>query len=159
MKKTIGLMGLGTMLLASCASYQKTAPLMGIQSNNINTYVAADLDYANAKKVEATLNTKTALWFIPLVKNGNKTYKCSNRYSYLSKNEARALYLAKQNSGVDIILEPEFEKEKHSWFFGIFRTVTTKVKGWGINVMGIKEDSNRVPNAQLETTKKPPFGL
>ena len=155
MKKAIGLMGLCAMLLASCASYQKTAPIMGVQSNNINTYVAADLDYANAKKVEATLNKKTVLWFIPLVRNGNKTFKSSNRYSSLSKTESQALYLAKQNSGVDIILEPEFEKEKHSWFFGIFETSSTKVKGWGINVKGIKEDSNRVPNAQLETKTLP----
>ena len=68
-----------------CATYQKTAPVMGVQSNNINTYVAADLDYANAKKVEATINTKTALWIIPLIKNGKKTFKSSNRYSGLSK--------------------------------------------------------------------------
>ncbi len=133
------------MLLASCASYQKTAPVMGVQSNNINTYVAADLDYANAKKVEAAVTSKTVLGFIQLVKNGNKTLKSSNRYNRLTKSESQALYRAKENSGVDIILEPEFEKEKHSWFFGIYKTSTTKVKGWGINVKGIKED---VPNAQ-----------
>ncbi len=151
-------MGLGAMLLASCASYQKTAPIMGVQSNNINTYVAADLDYANAKKVGATLNTQTVLWVIPLVKNGNKTFKSSNRYNNLSKSESQALYLAKQNSGADIILEPEFETEKHSWFFGIFKKSSVKVTGWGINVKGIKEDSNRLPNAQLET-KVSPLGL
>ena len=158
MKKTIGLLGVSMMLLASCATYQKTAPVMGVQSNNINTYVAADLDYANAKKVEATINTKTALWFIALIKNGNKTFKSSNRYSGLSKQESQALYLAKEQSNVDIILEPEFEKESHSWFFGIVKTCSTKVKGWGINVKGIKEDGNRVPNAQLEP-KKAPFAF
>ncbi len=159
MKKQIGLMGLGVMLLASCASYQKTAPVMGVQSNNINTYVAADLDYANAKKVEAAVTSKTVLGFIQLVKNGNKTLKSSNRYNSLSKTESQALYRAKENSGVDIILEPEFEKEKHSWFFGVYKTSTTKVKGWGINVKGIKEDTNRVPNAQYETKGKLPLGL
>ena len=159
MKKTIGLLGLSVMFLASCASYQKTAPIMGVQGNNINTYVAADLDYANAKKVEATVERKTALWFIPLVKNGKKTFKSSNRYNSLSKDESQALYLAKKNGGVDIILEPEFEKEHHSWFFGIYKTVSTKVKGWGINVNGIKEDTNRVPNAQFETKSNLPFGL
>lgn len=149
MKKTIILLSLSMMLFASCASYQRTAPLMGVQSNNINTYVAADLDYANAKKVEATINTKTLFWCIPLVKNGNKMLKSSNRYNRLSKNESRALYLAKKNNDVDIILEPEFEKENHSWFFGIFKTSVTKVKGWGVNVKGVKEDTNRVPNAQF----------
>ncbi len=150
MKKTIGLLGLGSMLLASCATYQKTAPIMGVQSNNINTYVAADLDYANAKKVEATIDTKTVLWFIPLVKNGNKTLKSSNRYNSMTKLESQALYRAKENANVDLIIEPEFEKETHSWFFGIYKTAATKVKGWGVNIKGIKEDQHGVINNQVE---------
>lgn len=152
MKKSIFMMGLGALLFASCASYQQTAPMMGVQSNNINTYVAADLDYANAKKVEATVESKTVLWFIQLVRNGNKTVKSTNRYNSLSKTESQALYRAKNNANVDIILEPEFESEKHSWFFGIFQRNITKVKGWGINVKGIKEDTkqNGVLNTQYE---------
>lgn len=160
MNKNIALLGLGAILLASCASYQKTAPIMSVQSNNINTYVAADLDYENAKKVEATIKTKTALWIIPLIKNGNKTIKSSNRYNSLSKTESQALYLAKEKSGADIILEPEFEKERHSWFFGIYRTTTTKVKGWGVNVKGIKEDVNHgVANTQYEPKTKSLLGF
>lgn len=132
-----GLLVLG---FTSCASYQKEAALMQINNNNINTYVAADLDYANAKRVQATVNTRTLFGFIQLERNGNKTLKSVNRYKFLSKPEAQALYRAKENADVDIILEPEFEKETHRWFFGLYKTRTTKVKGWGVNMKGIKED-------------------
>lgn len=127
-------------LLSSCAAYQNTAPIMSITSNNINTYVSADLDYQNAVKVEATVETQTILGFIPLIHNGNKTLKSSNRYKGIDKREAQALYRAKANSGVDIILEPEFIKESHSYFLGLYKTTKTTVKGWGVNIKGLKED-------------------
>lgn len=126
---------------ASCASYQKQAPIMGINGNCINTYVAADLDYENAKKVEGRIESKRVFGFINLTRNGNKTLKSSNRYRGLKKVEAQALYRAKELNNVDIILEPEFERESHSWFFGAYRTETVVVKGWGINIKGIKEDN------------------
>ncbi len=138
--------GVLVMGLASCASYEKQAAVMGIGGTNINTYVEADLDYANAKKVQASVNTATLLGFIQLERNGNKTLKSANRYRGLNKREAQALYRAKENADVDIILEPEFETEKHSWFFGAYKTSSTKVKGWGVNIKGIKQDSHATPN-------------
>ncbi len=150
MKKRFGFIAtalMAALFMTSCASYQNTAPVMSVTSNNINTYVAADLDYAGAKRVEGTVETQTLFGFIHLKKNGNKTLKSSNRYKGLDKREAQALYRAKENSKVDIILEPEFEKEKHSYFFGLYKTTKTKVTGWGVNIKGIKEDPNRVVNA------------
>lgn len=134
--------GLLAMSFTSCASYQNEAAVMSLGSN-LNTYVEADIDYASAKKVEATVNTATLLGFIQLERNGNKTLRSANRYKGLTKRQSQALYRAKDNSGVDIILEPEFESEKHSWFFGAYRTSRTKVKGWGVNVKGIKEDKHQ----------------
>ncbi len=119
---------------------------MSFGSNNINTYVEADLDYVNAKKVEGSVNTSTLFGFIQLKRNGNKTLKSVNRYKGLSKSESQALYRAKENADVDVILEPEFETEKHSWFFGAFRESSTKVKGWGVNIKGIKKDEHGIPN-------------
>ena len=113
---------------------------MGIDGNNINTYVTAELDYKNAKKIEGTIETKTLFGFIDLIHNGNKTIKSTNRYKGLNKRESQALYKAKTNANVDIILEPEFESETHSWFFGIYKTSITKVKGWGVNIKSMKED-------------------
>lgn len=138
--------GLLTMSFSSCAMYQKEAAIMSLGNNNINTYVEADLDYANAKKVQASVNTATLFGFIQLKRNGNKTLKSANRYKGLSKPEGQALYRAKENADVDVILEPEFEKEKHSWFFGAYRTTLTKVKGWGVNIKGIKRDQHGIPN-------------
>ena len=119
---------------------------MSLGNNNINTYVEADLDYENARKVEATVNTATLFGFIQLERNGNKILKSANRYKGLTKREAQALYRAKEKSNVDIILEPEFETEKHSWCLGIFKTSLTKVKGWGVNIKGIKQDKHGMPN-------------
>lgn len=127
--------------MTSCASYQKTAPLMGVTNNSINTYAAADIDYESAQRVTAEINTQT-IFGIPLIKNGNRTLKSTTRYRNIGKREAQALYLAKEQSGADIILEPEFEKEKHSWFFGAFKKSKTIVKGWGVKVKGIKEDKH-----------------
>jgi hypothetical protein len=128
-------------LMSSCASYQKTAPIISMADNRINTYVEADLDYAGAKKVEGVVETKTFLG-IPLIRNGNKTLKSTSRYGRLNKRESQALYRAKESSGVDIILEPEFETEKHSYFFGAFKRSKTTVTGWGLNIKGIKEDKH-----------------
>lgn len=141
---------------ASCATYQKQAPIMGINGNCINTYVAADLDYKNAKKVEGRIENKRVFGFISLTRNGNKTLKSTNRYRGISKTEAQALYRAKELNNVDIILEPEFEKETHSWFFGAYTTETVIVKGWGINIKGIKEDN--VKNSTVEVGSSS-FGL
>lgn len=120
---------------------------MGIGGNSINTYVAAELDYENAKRIEGTIETQTLFGF-NLIFNGNKTIKSTNRYKGLNKRESQALYKAKSEANVDIILEPEFETESHSWFLGIYRTSKTKVKGWGINVKSIKEDK-RVTNGNV----------
>lgn len=126
------------MIFCSCASYRTTAPLQAISSNEISTYAEADIDYASAKKVSATIET-SHIFGIPTISNGNKTLKSSNRYGGLSKREAQALYKAKKDSGFDMILDPEFEVEKHSWFFGAVRNSKTTVTGWGVKIKGIKD--------------------
>lgn len=131
--------GIAVLSLGSCATYTTDAALMSIRNNSINTYVDADLDYNNAKRVSAEVETKTILGFIQLNRNGNKQLTNLNRYKYLNKAERQALYRAKENGNVDIILEPEFTTEKHSWFFGLYKTGKTSVKGWGVNMKGIKE--------------------
>lgn len=132
--------------VSSCASYQKTAPIMGVSSNNINTYFAADVDYNSVQRVEGLVETQTLFGFIQFTVNGNKTLKSSNRYKGIDKREAQALYRAKESSNADIIIDPEFEKESHKYFFGAYRTTKTKVKGWGVNIKGIKEDTRGVIN-------------
>lgn len=147
MKKTIFGVALASILFASCASYEKSGPVMGVQSNNINTYVAADFDYANAKRIEGVVETKTLLGIFPLVKNGKRFYTASNRYKGLSVTEQQALYRAKETGGVDVILEPNFEKESHSYLFGLYKTGKTKVSAWGVNYKGLKEDAHATVNA------------
>lgn len=161
MKKSIILIeSLVLILTASCASYNKTTPMLGVNSNNINTYVAADLDYQNAQKVEGTVEYEKLLWIIPLKRNGNKTVSSSNRYKGLSNLESKALYKALENSKADIIVEPQFEKEHHSWFFGIYQKGSAKAKGWGVKINGLKEDTNKgvLPNSQV-SVKTNHFGL
>jgi hypothetical protein len=148
MKKlfSIVLIAMNVLFLASCASYEKSGAVMSVSSNSINTYVTADLDYQGAKKVEGIVDTQTLFGFIQLTRNGKRVFKSSNRYKGLDKKESQALYRAKENAGVDIILEPEFEKETHSWCLGLYRTSHTVVKGWGVNIKGIKEDNRGYRN-------------
>lgn len=134
------------MAFTSCAHYTVDAPVMAIAGNSINTYVAADLDYKNAKRISADVETKKLFGFINLSRNGDKQLTNTNRYKGLTKPERQALYRAKVNNNVDIIMEPEFTTEKHSWFFGAYKTRKVSVKGWGVNMKGIKEDANGVLN-------------
>lgn len=134
------------MTLGSCASYEKQAPIMSLSGTKINTYVAADLDYDGAKKVTGTINKRTLFGFIALERNGNKRLSASNRYKGLKKIEQQALYRAKENADVDMILDPEFESEKHKWFFGAYKKQSVRVTGWGVNVKGIKEDKHGYVN-------------
>ncbi len=124
-----------------CAKYTTDGALMGLAGNTINTYVAADLDYKNAKRVSATVENKFLFGFIPLVRNGSKLFSSINRYKGLSKIERQALYRAKINNEVDIIMEPEFAKESHCWLFGLYKTQKVTINGWGVNMKGIKEDT------------------
>lgn len=148
MKNIKGLLvaGIAALTFSSCAHYTVDSPVMGISSNSINTYVAADLDYKNAKQISAEVESKTILGFISLSHNGDKQLTNTNRYKGLSKPERQALYKAKTNSNVDIILEPEFTVEKHSWLFGAYKTRNVSVKGWGVNIKGIKEDTHGATN-------------
>ena len=150
MKSFKGLLvaGVAALAFSSCAHYTIDAPVMGIANNSINTYVAADLDYKGAKKISAEVESKKLFGFISLVRNGDKQLTNSNRYKSLSKPERQALYRAKNNNNVDIILEPEFSTEKHSWLFGLYKTSKVSVSGWGVNMKGIKEDVN--PNTAKE---------
>lgn len=142
MKNLKGLLvaGIAATMLASCASYEKSGPVMGVQSVNVNTYVAADFDYANAKRIEGTVDTKTLFGIIPLVKNGKRYYTASNRYRGMNKIEQMALYRAKETGNVDVVMEPNFEKENHSYFFGLYKTSKVKVSAWGLNYKGLRED-------------------
>lgn len=136
--KMFGFAVLTAMVFCSCASYRISAPLQSISSNEISTYAEADIDYSTAKKVTATIET-ASVFGISTISNGNKTLKSSNHYRGLTKREAQALYKAKKESGVDMILDPEFETEKHSFFFGAIRNGKTTVTGWGVKIKGIKD--------------------
>ncbi|UKK48127.1 hypothetical protein L6475_13110 [Prevotella sp. E9-3] len=140
MKKTLlgFVVAIVAMGVSSCASYSTTAPLQGISENAISTYAEADIDYASAKRVTATIETGS-VFGIPTISNGNKQLRSSNHYGRLTKRQAQALYKAKKESGMDIILDPEFESEKHSYFFGAIKNGKTTVSGWGVKVKGIKD--------------------
>jgi len=143
MKKiNVLLMGIAALTMTSCAFYSQTAPLVGISPDNIETNLVADLDMANAKTITATIKTRTLFGFIPLVKNGQTVIK-NPRYGSLTKSEGLALYKAKSEAGVDVILDPEFESERHSWLFGAYRTTTTVFRGYGVKVKSYRQVNNR----------------
>lgn len=142
MKKSILGIAIISILMTSCATYEKSGPIMGVQSTNVNTYVAADFDYDNAKRIDGKVVTKTLFGIIPLVRNGKRYYTSSNAYKGLSKTEQQALYRAKEGGNVDVIMEPNFTKESHTYLFGLYRTSKTEVSAWGLNYKGLKEDPN-----------------
>lgn len=134
------------MACASCTSVRQTAPVMGIAGNNIVTNVKADLDYDNVKRIKGSATTKRVLWIFNHTTNGNKRLSASNRYKGLSQAESVALYRAKSAADVDVVLEPQFEVETKSYFFGIYKRTQVNVVGWGVNIKSFKEgpESNNV---------------
>ena len=155
--KNLVVAGLFSLGFASCAHYTVDAPLMGITNNSINTYVAADIDYKGAKKVSAEVENQILLGVFRLSRNGDKQLTNPNRYKGLTKTQRQALYRAKVNNNVDIIMEPEFSTEKHSWFFGAYKTRKVSVTGWGVNMRGIKEDVNPNHMGEFNNTSMLPF--
>lgn len=148
--KSLLVAGVAAVALTSCAHYSVDAPVMGISSNSVNTYVAAELDYNGAKRISADVESKKLLGIINLSRNGDRQLTNTNRYKGLGKPERQALYRAKVNNNIDIILEPEFSVEKHSWLFGAYKTRKVSVKGWGVNIKGIKEDTHGNTNCTGE---------
>lgn len=141
MKKfmNLALCGATMLLIASCTSVKQTAPVMAIGSNNIVTNVKADIDYAGVKKIQGNATTHRVLWIFKHTVNGGKHLKSNNRYKGLNGAEATALYRAKAAADVDIVLEPEFETESKSYFFGIYKCTKVNATGWGANIKGFKD--------------------
>lgn len=130
------------MALTSCTSVKQTAPVMGIAGNNIVTNVKADLDYNNVKKIKGSATTNRILWIFNHTVNGNKKLSTNNRYKGLSQTESVALYRAKTAADVDVVLEPQFEVETKSYFFGIYKRTQVNVVGWGANIKSFKDGSH-----------------
>ena len=141
MKKFIKMISVAAMvvLFASCTSVKETAPVMAIGGNNIHTNIKADIDYKGVKKISGSATTTRVLWIFNHTANGNKQIKANNKYKGLNKAEAVALYRAKNGADVDMVLEPEFETETKSYFFGIFKRTKVNMTGWGANIKGFKE--------------------
>ena len=137
-------------LMASCgASHTATAPVMAIGSNNIITNVKADLDYANIKKIEGEATCNRILWIFSHTPKGAAQLQANNKYKGLNKTQSTALYRAKTNSDVDVVLEPEFTTETKSYFFGIFKKTKVKMTGWGANIKGF-QDGTPAENKQVD---------
>ena len=128
------------LIMASCGtSHTATAPVMAIGSNNIITNVKADLDYNNIKKIEGEATINRILWIFNYTPKGAAQLQANNKYKGLNKTQSTALYRAKTNAGVDVVLEPEFVTETKSYFLGIFKKTKVKIVGWGANISGFKD--------------------
>lgn len=130
--------------MASCTSVKQTAPVLAIGGNNIITSVKADIDYDGIKKIQGKATTHRVLWIFNHTVNGAKTVKSNNLYKGLNKSESTALYRAKNAADVDIVLEPQFETEVKTYFFGIYKRTDVKLTGWGANIKGFRENPSYI---------------
>lgn len=130
------------MLATSCAGTYNTAAVAGIQNPVVNTHVKAKVDYSNATKVKGYGEEKSLFGFIKWGKNHSNSFKATTRYKGLSGSEKRAMYDAVEQSGSEIILEPQFKNKSKSYFFGLYRYTKTDMSGWGVNITGFEEDTN-----------------
>lgn len=148
------------MAFTSCTSVKQTAPIMAIAGNSITTDVKANLDYDNVKRIKGSATTNRILWIFNHTVNGNKKLTSNNRYKGLSNAESIALYRAKMSADVDIVLEPQFETETKSYFFGIFKKTKVNVVGWGTNIKSFEEGKAPIlPNTVENYPGNKIFGL
>ncbi len=130
--------------LSSCAVYRDTTPIVGYNSYGIKADVTAELDPTSIKDVTITMKRNYILWFIPLQRNKNKILLSSNHYpigrpySSIGELQGMALYKAKVNNNADLILDPQFEIEHHSYFFGFYRKNEVRLNAKTVNVKEIK---------------------
>lgn len=153
MKKLFKLLAIAIVMVmaVSCTSVRSTAPVMAVGSNNIITNVKADLDYAGIKKINGEATTHRVLWIFGHTPGGNKQITANNKYKGLNKAERTALYRAKNAGDVDMVLEPEFDTETKSYFFGIYKKTKVKVKAWGANIKGF-QDGTPATNETVDFT-------
>ena len=152
MKKFFSLLACAMLLCiaTSCGtSHTATAPVMAIGSNNIITNVKADLDYNNVKKISGEATINRILWIFKHTPKGDAKLTANNKYKGLNATQSTALYRAKTEAGVDVILEPEFVTESKSYFLGIFKKTKVKCTGWGVNIKGF-QDGTPAENIQVD---------
>lgn len=128
-------------MFTGCASYHQTGDVVN-SDIVIKSHVNMVLDLENAKPVSATVKRNTAFGisstnYRTTLDDGTSAVFGSG----MSKLKKRALAKAKIEGNVDVILEPEYTTESHSYFFGLFKKKICTVKGYGVNVKGFKEAS------------------
>lgn len=134
------LMMAGLVVLATgCKSIRQTGAVMEYGDEPVRTYVKANLDVDNVTPVEGKVNFA---WVFGIrTKGGGGTFTGhklqSNKYS---KAESRVLYDVMSKSGADVILNPKFYEEKHSWCFGLYRTKIIKVKGYAAKIKNFENE-------------------
>ena len=152
MKKIFKLFAFAVLLsiMASCGtSHTTTAPVMAIGSNNIITNVKADLDYNNVKKIQGEATVNRILWIFKHTPKGSAQLQANNKYKGLNATQSTALYRAKTEAGVDVVLEPEFTTQSKSYFLGIFKKTKVTCTGWGVNIKGF-QDGTPAENRQVD---------
>lgn len=112
---------------------------MRARNNRVNVNVEANLYLQHMKKISAEVEQKKILWFIPMIFNRDKILYSSNESQGYSEYERMAMYKAKCESGVDVVVLPEFVTRKHSWFFGIYKTYKVQMNGWGTNIKNFEK--------------------
>ena len=133
-KKLLTILGL-SFILMSCASYNQTAPVVSYQGTLTNL-VKPILDLSSGRNISGTEATTSIFCFII---GGSKKTLSSDNYRGLTPYESRAMYKALSASGYDMILNPQFYTESHSYFFGVYRTKEVKVTGFGVKIKGYEE--------------------
>ena len=137
-------------IATSCGtSHTATAPVMAIGSNNIITNVKADLDYDHVQKIQGEATINRILWIFKQTPKGAAQLQANNKYKGLNATQSTALYRAKTEAGVDVVLEPEFTTQTKSYFLGIFKKTKVTCTGWGVNIKGF-QDGTPAENHQVD---------
>ena len=137
-------LGVMVVLMSSCASTSRTGVIAPMEAEVIPVKeIKADIDLNGNQQV--TGNAKQ--WYVAGIRvSGGNTYfeNLSEKRSMFggrtSKAQASAMYDALQDGGYDMLVNPQYVNNIHSYFFGLVKRYDVTVKDYGAKIKSVHQE-------------------
>lgn len=149
MKNVIKFMAFAAVVLfmASCSSYTKTGVVSPLVGTTVNAEsLKADIDF-NQQKITGESKLTYLFGFIKL-SGGNKLYEDGTTKSVklpfvgskMSRAKKAAMYDALDGTDYDLVANPQYKNEVHSYLFGLIKNYKSTVNGYGGKIKKIYQE-------------------
>lgn len=128
--------------VCSCATLSKTANIAdGVNSDIIINPITANVDLETASAVSG--ESKSVYFFIFRLKGDNKFVETPDKKSFWGRREEKcrnaAVYNALDLMKYDVLVQPKYTSEIHSYLFGLIKSYKIFVDGYGAKIQNLKQ--------------------